>query len=324
MDKNITFANRSGFNLKFYKYDSTRAEFGYKADEDPLVVDFVNSCTLETTGDTVWATGGKGFKRLIGFDNPLEGTFNIETQVTNTPVWAMIAGQDPINFDPKNIKFTNKAGKRKFYYVVECDTTFVDEDGINYVQEVTLHKASVNRAFSSTYTGDGDPQSITIALDLAENGDDDLVSMSFDDGKDDEGGTEPGDGGTEPGDGGTEPGDGGDEPGDGGDEPGDGGGTDPEPDPAEPLAIDGATLAFTIDEGDTETLTVADYIDENDADGVTYDVSADNGNVTVSVIVDGEFTVEGVTEGTSIVTLDAIQGGTVKVRVEIEFTVEAV
>ncbi len=79
MDKNIQFANRSGFNLKFYKYDSTRADNGYKSDEEPLVVDFVNSCNLETTGETVWATGGQGFKKLIGFDNPLEGTFNIET-----------------------------------------------------------------------------------------------------------------------------------------------------------------------------------------------------------------------------------------------------
>ena len=281
MNKNIQFANRSGFNLKFYKYDSTRAEHGYKADEPPLIVDFVNSCTLETTGDTVWATGGKGFKRLIGFDNPLEGTFNIETQITNTPVWAMIAGQDPANFDPKNIKFTNKTGKRKFYYVVECDTTFVDEDGINYVQEVTLHKCSVNRAFNATYTGDGDPQSITIALDLAENGADDLVTMSFED-------------------------------------------NDKAPDITYPFAKTGATVNFSIDDVNKATFKIEDYIDENGAVGVTYALSKNNENVKVSSIVDKGFSVVGIADGDSVVTLQAIMGDKVRATVEINFTVTVI
>jgi len=281
MEKNIQFANRSGFNLKFYKYDSTRAEYGYKSAEPPLVVDFVNSCTLETTGDTVWATGGQGFKKLIGFDNPLEGTFNIETQITNTPVWAMIAGQDPANFDPKKIKFTNKSGRRKFYYIVECDTMFIDEDGINYVQEVTLHKASVNRAFSATYTGDGDPQSITIVLDLAANGDEDLVTMSFES-------------------------------------------SETEEMPVVPIVVDGATLALTIDEGETKTLLIADYINENGADDVKYTIGKDNDNVAISKIADGEYEIEGLVAGETVVTLNAVQNGETKVSVAITFTVVAI
>jgi|GEM_PF-3250176 len=175
------FANRSGLDLKFYKYEKSRGANGFKSAEDPLVVDFVNSCTLETSGDTVWATGGMGFKRKIGFDNPLEGTFTIETQITNPAVWAMIAGLDPKAFDKKRINFSNDPKRRKFYFVLECVTFYRDEDGVNHTQNITLHKASVQRAFSAGYTGDGDPQSITITLDLADNEDADLVTLGFED-----------------------------------------------------------------------------------------------------------------------------------------------
>jgi len=181
LEKTTLFANRSGLDLKFFKYDKSRGAYGFKADEDPLLVNFVNSCSLETNGDTAWATGGMGFKRLIGFDNPLEGTFTIETQLTNPAVWAMLAGLDPKDFNKKKINFSNDPKRRKFYFVLECVTLYKDEEGVNHTQNITLHKASVQRAFSVSYTGDGDPQSITITLDLADNENSDLVTLGFED-----------------------------------------------------------------------------------------------------------------------------------------------
>lgn len=167
-------ANRYGLNLKFYKYDKTSTSGDFKGDL-ATTIDFVNNCSLEITGETVWATGGQSKKKLIGFDNPLEGTFTISSQISTMELLALATGEDPSKESRTKVTFGNNKKGNPNFYVVEGETVYKDEDGITYSEMITLCKASINKDYSAEYTGDGDPQSIDIKLDLVADGNNEVV-----------------------------------------------------------------------------------------------------------------------------------------------------
>lgn len=91
-----------------------------------------------------------------------------------------------------------------------------------------------------------------------------------------------------------------------------------------PKAVADAQKSFSLDlyGTDVKTLAVADYIDENGAEGVSYKAVSSGGDVlNVSAFTNGSFTVTAVAVGTETVTLDAIMNETVKLSVGVEFTV---
>lgn len=178
-DNTIKMANRYGLNLNFYKYDSSADVGGYKG-ALAYTVEFANECALEITGDAVYATGGQGRKRLIRFDNPMEGTFTISTQVSTMPLLALVTGEDPSTADRKKVTFKNDNKAKTNYYVVEGETVYKSEDGTTYSEDIVLCKAVVNKNYSVSYSGDGDPQSIDVTFDLLENPDGEIATVERD------------------------------------------------------------------------------------------------------------------------------------------------
>lgn len=169
-DRTKKLANRYGLNLYFYKYGAEEAT--------PLAkIDFANEVSFELSSDLVWATGGRGFKRMVGFKNPYEGTMTITTQITNNVLLGILTGGDG-SADPEDgvFKFSDK-DEQNNYFTIKGYTVYKGEDGTVVYEEVVAYKAMVSPNFSNTYTGDGDPQSIEIEFQLAADENDDVLSL---------------------------------------------------------------------------------------------------------------------------------------------------
>lgn len=170
LDKTKKLANRQGLDLYFYKYG---------ADVEPnspvAVIDFANSVAIELSSDLVWATGGRGFKKIVGFKNPSEGTLTITTQITNNVLLSLLSGGDGQGTE-EEFKFSD-ADTKNNYFIIKGYTLYKAEDGSIAYEELTACKAMVAPGFSTSYTGDGDPQSVDIEFQLAADDNDDVLIL---------------------------------------------------------------------------------------------------------------------------------------------------
>lgn len=161
-DLTSMFANRCGLNMNIYKYP--KAADGAAS----LVVDFANECALDVSGDITWATGGQYASKFVGFNNPMEGTFRISTQLMTKQLLALIAGADA-TAGATEVVFKNTAAESTIYYVIEADTVWKNPEGTTKTEHITVHKALPKRAYNVVYNGSGDPISIDIEFELMED-----------------------------------------------------------------------------------------------------------------------------------------------------------
>jgi hypothetical protein len=165
----MQFANRCGLDVMIYKYP--------KAGEGAAIeVPFANECALDMTGDITWATGGQSAGKMIGFHNPIEGTFKISTQVMTNALLALITGADATT-ETTDIIFKNDPEAPTVYYVIEGDTVWKDKAGATKAEHVIVHKALPKRAYNITYNGNGDPVSVDIEFELLEDSDGKVVTF---------------------------------------------------------------------------------------------------------------------------------------------------
>lgn len=164
MAKNI-MANRCGLDLKIYAYVAD----GTIADEaTPLAtIDYANEVSIELTSDMVWATGGQEHGKIVGFNNPIEGTLKISTQMVSMELLTLISGGD-ISKASTKVSFKNSNSAPTFY-IIKGETMWVGEDGKVYTETVTAFKACAKRNYNVTYSGDGDPQSLDVEFELGSN-----------------------------------------------------------------------------------------------------------------------------------------------------------
>ena len=71
------------FQMRNYK-DKSVVPGGY--------IDYINSFSVDLSGDTVSATAGSNGDDVVGFQNPLKGTIKIETQILPQELVAIAAG----------------------------------------------------------------------------------------------------------------------------------------------------------------------------------------------------------------------------------------
>ena len=70
---------------------------------------------------------------------------------------------------------------KKFrYYKIDGDTVWQDEDGNIYTEHVIAYKALVKPNYNITYNGSGDPVSIDIEFQLAEDKEQNFVDIKRD------------------------------------------------------------------------------------------------------------------------------------------------
>lgn len=171
--KTSQMANRYGLNTKIYDYST----YTGTSDTELLTIDFANVSDIQLSGDTVWATGGQSHGNIVGFNNPLTGTFKLSTQIMTTQLLALIAGQD-LSTTTDTVVFENTAANTMpKYFVITSETVWQSKDGETFNEDLTFHKAIAKRALNIQYNGDGDPVSVDIEFELAQNDDGKLLTI---------------------------------------------------------------------------------------------------------------------------------------------------
>ncbi len=120
---NPNMANREVCDLIFVDY-STKKPF--------LNLDFANVTTMELTGESVFAYGGKGHPKRVQFTGEKGGTITIETQIQSAKLWQLITGGEISN----SAKFVTRVEK-----AVGADGTGITIEDTPIAGSVVVYKA---------------------------------------------------------------------------------------------------------------------------------------------------------------------------------------
>lgn len=170
LTKTTQFANRCGLNIEIFA--NTDAEMATPL----LTIDFANVSEVNVTGERTWATGGQDHANKIGFNDPLQGTLKLSTQIMTMELLALMSGSD-VQGATTSVVFENSANSAPKYYIIKAETVWQDADGKTYSEELTFHKACPKRAFNISYNGDGDPASTDIEFDLLQDADGKVLTV---------------------------------------------------------------------------------------------------------------------------------------------------
>lgn len=170
LTKTTQFANRCGLNIEIFA--STDAEMATSL----LAIDFANVSEVNVTGERTWATGGQDHANKIGFNDPLQGTLKLSTQIMTMELLALMSGND-VQEAGTSVVFENSANSAPKYYIIKAETVWQDADGKTYSEELIFHKVCPKRAFNISYNGDGDPASTDIEFDLLQDADGKVLTV---------------------------------------------------------------------------------------------------------------------------------------------------
>lgn len=160
---NVTeFANRYGLNVEIFAITDSSMTSAL------MTIDFANVSDIELSGDRTWATGGQSHANKVAFNDPIQGTFTLSTQIMTSQLLALMAGED-ISSVTDTVVFKNTSNSMPKYYIIKAVTVWQDEDGNTYNETLTFHKACPQRALNISYNGEGDPVSVDVVFDLLED-----------------------------------------------------------------------------------------------------------------------------------------------------------
>lgn len=148
-------ANRKGANIQLRKY-SDKSLFAY--------IDYVNSVAVELTAGRVYATGGDSGARQVGFDDPIEGSIKLSTQIVPIEFVALACSPDGVE-DGGEIgireKLTAAEGKVTLSKTPVAGTIYVYKEGEDITSapaattatgmEVTIANAKAGDAYVAYY-----------------------------------------------------------------------------------------------------------------------------------------------------------------------------
>lgn len=155
-------ANRYGLNFKLYAYTDTEMQTLL------MEIPFVNISSIELAGDRTWATGGRAHANKVGFNDPIQGTITMSTQIFTTQLLHLLVGNN-LASTVETVDFVNSKNRVPKYYIMNGETAWQDPDGKIYDETLTLFKISPRTAYNISYSGEGDPTSMDIVFDLFEN-----------------------------------------------------------------------------------------------------------------------------------------------------------
>ena len=149
-------ANRKGANIQLRKY-SDKSLFAY--------IDYVNSVAVELTSPRVYATGGDSGARQVGFDDPIEGSIKLSTQIVPIEFVALACSPDGVE-DGGEIGIREKItvkeeGKITLTKTPVAGTIYVYKEGDDITAtpaataatgtEVTIASAKANEVYVAYY-----------------------------------------------------------------------------------------------------------------------------------------------------------------------------
>lgn len=156
------FANRYGLNVSIYAVTDTSMSTAL------MTIDFANVSNIDISGDRTWATGGQAHANKVGFNDPIQGTFTLSTQIMTMELLNLMAG-GTAGSGSTTVVFENTANSMPKYYIIKAETVWQDAAGAIYDETITFHRATPQRAMNIQYNGAGDPVSVDVVFDLLED-----------------------------------------------------------------------------------------------------------------------------------------------------------
>lgn len=167
------FANRYGLNISIYAATDTSMSTAL------MTIDFANVSDIDISGDRTWATGGQGHVNKVGFNDPVQGTFKLSTQIMTMELLNLMAG-GTAGSGNNTVVFENKANGVPLYYIIKAETVWQDAFGATYDETMTFHKACPKRALNISYNGSGDPTSVDVEFDLLQDDNGKVLTINKD------------------------------------------------------------------------------------------------------------------------------------------------
>ena len=146
-------ANRKGANIQLRKY-SDKSLFAY--------IDYVNSVAVELSSNRVYATGGDSGARQVGFDDPIEGTLKLSTQIVPIEFVALACSPDGVEEGGEigiREKLTLATSKLTLSKTPVAGTLYVFKEG----EDITSTPAATTATGRSVTISDGTEGDVYIA-----------------------------------------------------------------------------------------------------------------------------------------------------------------
>lgn len=146
-------ANRKGANIQLRKY-SDKSLFAY--------IDYVNSVAVELSSNRVYATGGDSGARQVGFDDPIEGTLKLSTQIVPIEFVALACSPDGVEEGGEigiREKLTLATSKLTLSKTPVAGTLYVFKEG----EDITSTPAATTATGTSVTISDGTEGDVYIA-----------------------------------------------------------------------------------------------------------------------------------------------------------------
>lgn len=97
----------------------------------------------------------------------------ISTQVITPALMKLVAGDTTTTVGTETFKSVTNVP----YYKITGTTAWKGEDGVTYTETITAYKAIIRPTYSGSYSGDGDPRSIDINIELMEDDTNGMISF---------------------------------------------------------------------------------------------------------------------------------------------------
>ena len=160
-------ANRYGLETKIYAYTGSAIT---NNDTPVVTVDFANITDIELTSDVIWATGNSNHDNQVPFDEPYQGSFTFQTQCVPLQLISLITNDSAhlVSADTGTVTFKNDSDgtASPSFYVFVSTTIWKDNNGAILNETMTAYKVRPRKNFTASYSGTGDPQSVSIVFDM--------------------------------------------------------------------------------------------------------------------------------------------------------------
>ena len=160
-------ANRKGANIQLRKY-SDKSLFAY--------IDYVNSVAVELTAGRVYATGGDSGARQVGFDDPIEGSIKLSTQIVPIEFVALACSPDGVAEGGEigiREKLTATEGKVTLTKTPVAGTIYVYKEG----EDITANPAATTATGMEVTIADAKAGDVYIAYYIVAS--EDAKSATF-------------------------------------------------------------------------------------------------------------------------------------------------
>lgn len=136
--------------------------FTSKKDGSQFVIDTAKMSSIESTSTTVYAQGGSGNSRLIGWEGEKTVTFTIEDALLTPESFQALTGATG-GLDEFKIYPTSFAGS---YEITAFTLVRAQTDGKDYLATITIPNAKLQTQLNLSMSPTGDPSTFTFTFDV--------------------------------------------------------------------------------------------------------------------------------------------------------------